>query len=454
MIEKLKALLQKVDADYSDIRYEVRYDNALHFSNEELTAVTSSLTDGYVIRVLKGGGMSAVAFTSLVDAEKAIKSAIESAIVMGKYRKKPVKLAAIGVVKDQFKPPLVEDPREISMDEKISLMKKYVKIPLQQEKIINVELGYADIIREKYFVSSEGSEISEELVTTVLSGDIKSKSGNVIQNVRISAGGSDGFQNIRGQEDNFAKRAGIAIDLLSAEPIKGGKYNCILNHMMTGVFTHEAFGHFSEADLIESLPAMREKMEIGSKLGSDLVNIVDDATQEGLLGFYKYDDEGVSVRNVQLMKEGVLTGRLHSRRTAEEFGEPVSGHNIAEDFRYAPIIRMGTIYIEKGEDSFEELLHKLEDGIYLCDPKGGQTAGENFTFGAQYGYEVKDGKLGKMVRDINVSGNLYETLQNISAIGNDLQFTKRGGCGKGQTNIRSCFGGPQIIVKNLVIGGN
>jgi len=74
--------------------------------------------------------------------------------------------------------------------------------------------------------------------------------------------------------------------------------------------------------------------------------------------------------------------------------------------------------------------------------------------GAQYGYEVKDGKLGKMVRDINVSGNLYETLQNISAIGNDLQFTKRGGCGKGQTNIRSCFGGPQIIVKNLVIGGN
>ena len=302
MIEKLKTLLQKVDADYADIRYEIRYDNALRFNNEELTAVTSNRTDGYVIRVLKGGGLSAVAFTSLSDADKAIKSALESAVVMGKYRNKPVKLAAMEVVKDNFKPALVEDPRNVSMDEKIALMKKYVKIPLQRERIINVLLGYYDIIRQKYYVNSEGSEISEELVTSVLSGDIKSKSGNVIQNIRISAGGSDGFQNVRNQEANFDKRAGIAVDLLTAEPIKGGRYNCVLNHIMTGVFTHEAFGHFSEADLIESLPVMREKMQIGNKLGSNLVNIIDDATQEGLLGFYKYDDEGIAVRKVQLMK--------------------------------------------------------------------------------------------------------------------------------------------------------
>jgi TldD protein len=334
------------------------------------------------------------------------------------------------------------------------LIKKYIEIPLQEPKIVNADLGYSDVIRTKYFINSEGSEINEELVTTLISGDLKSKEGNVIQNLRISAGGSNGFQNVRDQEGNFEKRTRIAIDLLNARPITGGKYNCILNPMMTGVFTHEAFGHFSEADLIESLPVMRQKMEIGKQLGSDIVNIIDDSTQEGLLGFYKYDDEGVPVRRVVLMKDGVLTGRLHSRRTAAEFSEPLSGHNVAEDFRYAPIIRMGTIYIDQGSSSFEELLHKLGNGVYLCDPKGGQTAGENFTFGAQYGYEVKDGKLGNMLRDINVSGNLYATLQNIAAIGDKLEFTKTGGCGKGQTNIRSCFGGPHIIINNLVIGGN
>ncbi len=454
MIEELKKILQNIDADYADIRYEVRLDNGLQFNNEELMAVTSSTTDGYVIRLLKGGGLSAVAFTSLEDAEKAIKAASRSAVLMGQFRRKPVTLAPVEVIKANFRPSLREDPRQVTMEEKIALMKSYIQITRQDEKIVNTEIGYGDIIRQKYFVSSEGSEINEELVTTVLSGDIKSKSGNIIQNLRISAGGSDGFQTIRDQETNFERRTKLAHDLLTAEPIKGGKHNCILNPMMTGVFTHEAFGHFSEADLIESLPAMRQKMEIGKQLGSDLVNIIDDATLTGLLGFYKYDDEGVSVRRVELMRNGVLTGRLHSRRTAAEFGEPVSGHNIAEDFRFAPIVRMGTIYIDQGADSFEELLKKLGTGIYLCYPKGGQTAGENFTFGAQYGYEVINGKLGKMLRDINVSGNLYTTLQNISAIGDTLEFTKRGGCGKGQTNIRSCFGGPHIIVNNLVIGGN
>jgi TldD protein len=222
---------------------------------------------------------------------------------------------------------------------------------------------------------------------------------------------------------------------------------------MAGVFTHEAFGHFSEADIIETLPVMREKMKLGSKLGSDVLNIVDNATLPNQLGFYKYDDEGVKVRHTQLMKNGVLVGRLHSRRTAAEFGEPISGHTVAEDFRYAPIIRMGTIFIEPGDKTLDELLATLGDGLYILDAKGGQTAGENFTFGSQYGYIVKNGKKTEMIRDINISGNLYKTLLGITAIGKDLVLSKRGGCGKGQMNIRSCSGAPHVIAQGLVLGG-
>ncbi len=84
---------------------------------------------------------------------------------------------------------------------------------------------------------------------------------------------------------------------------------------------------------------------------------------------------------------------------------------------------------------------------------GGETSGENFTFGAQYGYEVKEGQPGKMIRDINISGNLFHTLKNIHAVGNDLVLSKVGGCGKGQLNIRSCNGGPHILVHDVVVGG-
>ena len=198
---------------------------------------------------------------------------------------------------------------------------------------------------------------------------------------------------------------------------------------------------------------MREKMKTGERLGTELLNIKDDPTLPDQLGFYKYADEGVTVRPTQLMKNGVLTGRLHSRRTAAAFGEPLSGHCVAEDFRYTPIIRMGTIFIEPGTDSADELFEKLGDGYYLLDSAGGQTTGENFTFAAQYGYQIKNGKIRDLIRDINISGNLYETLQNISAVGRDLELSKVGGCGKGQLNLRSCFGAPHILVDNVVVGG-
>jgi TldD protein len=258
---------------------------------------------------------------------------------------------------------------------------------------------------------------------------------------------------LRNGQEEFEKKTEIAVKLLEAEPVEGGVYNVVVNPQLAGVFTHEAFGHFSEADLIEDAPTMREKMKIGAQLGSDLVSIMDDPTLPDQLGFYKYDDEGVRVRPTQLMKNGILTGRLHSRRTAAAFGEPLTGHCVAEDFRYAPIIRMGTIFIEPGPDSLEELLEKLDDGYYFLDPRGGQTSGENFTFGAQYGYRVKHGKIGGLIRDINISGNLYETLQNIVAVGRDLELGKVGGCGKGQMNWRSCFGAPPILVNNVVVGG-
>jgi TldD protein len=114
---------------------------------------------------------------------------------------------------------------------------------------------------------------------------------------------------------------------------------------------------------------------------------------------------------------------------------------------------MGNIFIEPGTRTFDDLLSMLGDGVYLLDHMGGQTSGENFTFGAQYGYKVRNGRAAEMIRDINMSGNLYNTLKNITAVGNDLTLSKTGGCGKGQMNYHSCNGGPHILIKGVVIGG-
>lgn len=453
MFDKLKQILAKIDADYADVRYEIKKDIVIAFNGKELSQIGSNSTDGYVVRALKDGGFATAVFTKQDDADRVAKTVVENAKLIGKNNNKPVKLAKSDVIKETYMPNLKEDPRQISIEEKLDITRKANQVPLNHKEIATTNVAYREVIREKTFVTSEGSEIREDLVTVSLAGEIIAKDSGLVQNVRVATGGSDGFHTIRNPEKNFEARTQIAIDLLKAQPVKAGVYNCVLNPSMAGVFVHEAFGHFSEADIIENLPAMREKMKLGSKLGNDVLNIVDNATMPNQLGFYKYDDEGVKVRHTQLMKNGVLVGRLHSRRTAAEFSEPISGHCVAEDFRFAPIIRMGNIFIEPGTKTLDELFALLGDGLYILDAKGGQTAGENFTFGAQYGYIVKNGKKAEMIRDINISGNLYKTLLGITAIGNDLVLSKRGGCGKGQINIRSCNGAPHIIMNNVVLGG-
>lgn len=453
MSEELVDILGSIDADYADIRYEVKRETTISFSGTELSQIGSNTTDGYVLRVLKNGGVTSVTFTRPDDATKAMQAALENASIAAKHRDKPVWFADAPPVQDTFKAPLVEDPRVVPLEEKLEVVREYCIIPAGYGRIVTSNLTYRELIREKHFASSQGSRIGEDLVTTALSGEIVAGDGTVMQNVRVAAGGSDGFQNVRNQHDYVEARTAIAMRLLDAEPVSGGTYNCVLNQSMGGVFVHEAFGHYSEADIVERIASMRSRMTIGAELGDQAISITDDATRPGQLGFYRYDDEGIPVRTTRLMKDGILTGRLHSRRTAAEFSEPVSGHCVAEDYRYPPIIRMGTIFMEPGPYSFDELTALVDNGLYVLDAKGGATSGENFTFGAQYGYRIKNGKVGPMVRDINVSGNLYQTLKDITAVGNDLELSKLGGCGKMQMNRRSCSGSPHIVVKNLVVGG-
>ncbi len=446
-------MVSKTTADYADLRYETKKETRILFNGKELFHIGSNSTDGFVIRTLKDGGLSSTAYTRADDADKALRITEENAALIARHINKPVEFTRTDVIKDTFLPDIDEDPRNISIDEKLRLTKDYNSIALSHDKIATTNILYSETVREKYFINTEGTEVREDLVTTTISGMITSKDGTLTQNVRVAIGGSSGFALLRRQEEELEKRTAIALDLLKATPITGGTYNVILNQDLAGVFTHEAFGHFSEADLIEDSPTMRERMRIGAGIGNEILSITDDPTMPRQLGFYCYDDEGVKTRPSQLMKQGVLVGRLHSRRTAAAFGEGVTGHSIAEDYRYAPIVRMGNIFIEPGKNSFEDLLSMLGDGVYILDSKGGQTSGENFTFGAQYGYIVKGGKTTAMVRDINISGNLYSTLKSITAVGNDLVLSKIGGCGKGQLNIRSCHGGPHVLIKNVLIGG-
>lgn len=453
MLEKLREMISGVHAEFIDIRYEIKTETLISFTGKEIRSVGSNRTDGYVIRVGRQGGFSSATVTREEDVPRAIKLAVEGADTVVATGGKKTELAGVPVVNETVKLQLDGDPRQVKIDDKIKLTMEYNDLMLEQPSIETTSISYREVGREKYYVNSEGTQVSEELLTTGISGEAVAKRGSLVQNVRVSVGGADGYNRLLDRHDVFKKKARIAEQLLDAEPVKGGTYDVVLSPNLAGVFTHEAFGHFSEADIIEDNPTLREKMSLGEKLGSEALTIVADSTLPSQLGYYRFDDEGVPVKPVTLMDSGVLTGRLHSRRTAAAFGEPVSGHAVAEDMRYEPIVRMGTIFIKPGDNSLEGLLKGMGDGLYLVDGKGGQTSGENFTFGAQYGYLVSNGEIGRMVRDINIMGNLFSTLQNIEAVGNEMELSESGGCGKGQLNMKSALGGPSVLIRKMVVGG-
>ena len=453
MLEKLNKYLSKTDAEYADIRYEKMTKTEIVYNGKELSEMGENITDGYVIRVLKNGGFATVSVTNPDEIQNAFRLAEENAILLGNENKKKSKLKMPEKIIDDVILDLEEDPREISIDKKLELLTYYNNLVLKQKDVQSTSMSYFEVFRDKFFVNSVGSKIHEPTITTGIAGNVVCKKGDLIQNGRVSVGGSDGFKKLRNREEVFLKKAKIVSELLDAEPAKGGTHNIVINSSMTGVFVHEAFGHFSEADLVENSPSLLEKMQIGANLGTEILDIIDDPTPKGQIGYYKYDDEGVPATSVVLMEKGVLKGRLHSMQTAAAFNAELNGHCVAEDARFGPIIRMGRIYIKPQNEKVEDLFKMAQNGYYVLDAKGGQTSGENFTFGAQYAYKIENGKLGSLVKDINIIGNLFSTLKNIVAISDDIKFNERGGCGKGQTNIKSCHGGPHIFIKDATIGG-
>jgi len=195
-------------------------------------------------------------------------------------------------------------------------------------------------------------------------------------------------------------------------------------------------------------------MVLGRRFAGKHLNIVDGAAVPGYRGSFKYDDEGTPATKTYLIRQGVLTSRLHSRETAAKMGEQPTGNARAINYTHPPIVRMTNTFIEPGSTSFAEMISGIKEGIYAKDWYGGTTSLEMFTFSAGEAYMIRDGKIAEMVRPVVLTGNVFATLDNIDAIGNDLDMNQGGGCGKaGQSPLPVSNGSPHIRIRNCLVGG-
>lgn len=241
------------------------------------------------------------------------------------------------------------------------------------------------------------------------------------------------------------KREGVYAD--------AGKKTVILGGMMTGMLSHEAVGHTVEADLV--LGGSVAGHCLGRQVASEKVTLTDFAhTAFGercpLPVFV--DDEGTEAKDVPLIENGILTGYMNSRQSAQHFGMEPGGNARAWLFSDEPLIRMRNTAVHPGNDHLEDMIASIDDGYYLIDSGNGQadTTGE-FMFGVTMGYEIKHGKLGRALLDTTISGVAFDMLKTVDMVSDTVVWSSSGFCGKKQP-MPVGMGGPALRCQ-VTIGG-
>lgn len=438
--------------DYIEIRVEQSESTVIAFRGPQLDAVDRSFSLAGGIRACHKGGWSFVTFNGLAQLNHRIEEAISQARLVGQEK---TVLAPLEPIQDYVSVKLGRDPRGVSLADKRRLLEEYNQLLLDYDpRIQTTMVSLRDRFGITYLVNSTGTNIAQErLDVSARFGVVARNNSGVVRQGFESIHSRSDYNVLIGIEEQVLGAAKRAVAQLDAQAVKGGQYTVVLDPYLAGVFIHEAFGHLSEADFVYENPRMQELLTLGKPLAIEQLNVIDDATLDHLPGSFKYDDEGVLAQRKYLIKNGVLNQRLHSRETAGKMQETPTGNARALSAIYPPIVRMTNTGIEAGAHSFADMIRDIEEGVYAVRMLGGQTNGEMFTFAAGEGFMIRNGQIAEPVSDVTLTGNVFQTLKDIEAIGNDCLFTT-GGCGKGgQMPLAVSVGGPHVRIKNVVVGG-
>jgi TldD protein len=454
MKNKIRELLKKYRdrVDYLELRIEDIESLNLSYTGKSLSSLNQNQSMGGAIRACYKGGWGFCSFVNLDHADTMIETSIKQAKLVQKDR---TFFAQYGPIEDDVKAEAIDDPRNYSLEDKLKNLKEYVDIVMNFDPVIkSCRVYFGNSVKNVYFGNSDGTLISQEKLDMSFAVTVNAQKSGIVQSTHVIDGSSNNYGIVKNRHKEVETECKRALKLIDAPPVKGGIYPVIVNQNLGGTFVHEAFGHTSEADVYMDNDQMKDNFRIGKELGLPILNIFDSGIDIGSRGYLKYDDEGVKTEKTYLIQKGMLVGRLHSRESAGKFREKPTGNARALDYRFPPICRMRNTAVDNGTSTFEQLLDGIEEGVYAVDSFGGM-GGEQFSFVALYGYMIRKGQIAELVRNVSVNGNLFKTLKNIDAIGNDYQIPEGpGGCGKGsQFPLPVAGSSPHFRIKEMTVGG-
>ena len=444
-------------ASYADVRVVDERGRALATKNAKIGNASDSRSQGFNVRVLVDGawGFASSADLGRVSVEATAAQAVAIAKASAKVKQKDVQLVPEKAVTAEWTTPHKVDPFSISIEQNLALLQK-IDAELRSVKGVTLAETNMNFRREElWFFSSAGADIHQTKVTTGAGYVAYSFAGSEIQKRSYPNSFGGQWQN-KGYElidelklvENARRIGEEAVALHSADQCPQGVFDIILESSQLGLQIHESVGHPIELDRVLGMEAnfagtsflTLDKLRT-LRYGSDLVNVVADARQEHGpgLGTFAFDDEGVPAQCTPIISNGLFTGYLSSRETAALIGLQRSGGTLrAESWNRLPMIRMTNISILPGEKPLaaEQLISSTEHAILFQTNRSWSIDDKrfNFQFGTEIGWEIKNGKRVRMLKNPSYSGITTEFWNSMDAICSRDEWTLWGtpNCGKGQ----------------------
>ncbi len=436
-------------ASYADARAVSLRRQFVITKKGQVEDVSDTESEGIGVRVLVDGAWGFAGEGRLDEAaarDAAVRACAFAHAAPGRH---DTSLAPVEAQSGEYKTPVERDPFGVPLSEKIDLCLRAEEGMRHADVKVTVAMVRAQ--REhKVLVSSEGAAVEQELVECGGGIDAYASAEGISQirsypSQHSGVSGQGGWEFVEGLSlDGEAPRVGEqAAALLRADECPAGRTTIVLSPEQVVMQVHESVGHPTELDRVYGTEAayagtsFLSPDDLGSlRYGSELMNVTADATTPEGLGTFGFDDEGVPARREAIVEGGVLRGFLTSRETAARIGAGVGGSMRADGWSRMPLVRMTNLHLEPGDGTLEDLLADVDDGLYLETNKSWSIDDKrlNFQFGTQIAWEVKKGKLGRMLRDATYTGRTPVFWSKLDAIGGRDAWRLFGltNCGKGQ----------------------
>lgn len=451
-MEKLVNNMLETGADYSEVYYEDRKYKLYDYLDDKLSAIDNVNKKGIGLRIFKDD-KEVYGCTSNLDEENLIKLADKLKEKFKGNKKEYVKLDNETIVNSKVK----IKHNEFPVDKKIEIMKKISNLAKSYSSLISkVRVYLIEDERYKEIYNSLGVVTKNTETRTRLFIYVYAKDGDNEVSTYTQDTKYQGYEMLDEIDiESLVKDAcDDAIEKLDMVDFKGGEYPVIISSGFGALIFHESCGHALEATHVAvNKSVLADKLN--TKIASDKVTLIDDASMENMWGSTFISDEGeVSKKNI-LIENGKLKSYLVDKYHSNIMNYKSNGCARRESYMYAPTSRMSNTYLAPKEDKIEDMFSSIDYGVFVKNISSGSAdpATGNFNFMTNGAYIIEKGKVTKRIKDTTLIGKAIETLNNIEMVSDDLKL-EGGYCGSASGNIYITAGMPTIKVSKLLVGGN